>query len=277
MAHASQFGLAAAVAPTVVELRARKAKDFPLSTLGQPPFGRLGESGARLGVVDDGSRDGQRTSITRTHTERHTSAALRTTATRMAMDVRTDMDANAGTRWDTSGATAWDTGRPTTSGTRLDTSKDTSMATAGTPATIPPRHRPGQHTPAGTRRLALFTSVVGATALWGLEAVPLRRSDTRMLDVVCLHMWRWMMPTSRRPQEQGIHWPKRARPHAVGPPTNAAVSLLRGARSKDGRRPPCTVHDATQIPATGEIRPDAHREHWGRRSAKPAAARCPCP
>lgn len=37
------------------------------------------------------------------------------------------------------------------------------------------------------RRLTFFTNVFGASALRGLEAVPLRRSDTRLLDVVCLH------------------------------------------------------------------------------------------
>lgn len=64
------------------------------------------------------------------------------------------------------------------------------------------------------RRLSLFTSVVGATALWGLEAVPLRQSDQRVLDVVCLHMWRWMIPCPRRPREPGVDWLIRGRRHA---------------------------------------------------------------
>lgn len=49
--------------------------------------------------------------------------------------------------------------------------------------------------------MALFYSAVGATFLQGLETVPLRGSDVKLLDTTCLTMWRGIVPAGRRQHE----------------------------------------------------------------------------
>lgn len=59
-----------------------------------------------------------------------------------------------------------------------------------------------RHAPA-VQRMALFASVVGGTALWGSEAVPLCRADVQHLGATCLTMRRSILPSGRRPGEGG--------------------------------------------------------------------------